>query len=45
YGCHDHLPAEVEAFHAKEGIDQLEPCGECHPTGQEGEAGEAGHGA
>ena len=45
YGCHDHQPAEMEAFHAKEGIDQLEPCGECHPTGLEGEAGEAGHGA
>ena len=45
YGCHDHQPAEMLELHAQEGIDQLEPCGECHPTGLEGEAGEAGHGA
>ena len=45
YGCHDHQAAGMEEFHTREGIDQLEPCGECHPTGLEGEAGEAGHGA
>ncbi len=45
YGCHDHQPAEMQDLHAQQGIDQLEPCGHCHPTGLEGEAGEAGHGA
>ena len=45
YECHDHQPAEMEAFHTQEGIDRLEPCDECHPTGVEGEAGEAGNGA
>lgn len=45
YECHDHQPAEMEAFHTQEGIDRLEPCAECHPTGVEGEAGEAGPGA
>lgn len=38
YGCHDHQLAEMQELHTQEGIDQLEPCGECHPTGQEGEA-------
>ena len=41
YGCHDHQPAEMQELHAQQGIDQLEPCAECHPTGLEGEAGEA----
>jgi hypothetical protein len=45
YGCHDHLAGEMQEVHEREGIDELEPCGECHPTGIEGEAGEAGHGA
>ena len=45
YGCHDHQPAEMEELHTREGIDRLEPCGECHPTGLEGEAGEARQGA
>ena len=45
YGCHDHQVGEMQELHAQEGIDELEPCGECHPTGLEGEAGEAGHGA
>ena len=45
YGCHDHQPAEMEAFHTREGIDQLEPCSDCHPTGVEGEAHEVGRGA
>jgi hypothetical protein len=44
YGCHDHQPAEMEALHAPEGIERLEPCGECHPTGLQGDAKEAGHG-
>jgi len=45
YGCHEHGQAEMEGFHAGEGIEELEPCGECHPTGREGEAREAGRGA
>ena len=38
YGCHDHQPAAMQELHAGEGIDQLEPCGQCHPTGIAGEA-------
>jgi len=45
YECHDHQPVEMQEFHSREGIDRLEPCAECHPTGLEGEAGEAGQGA
>ena len=45
YGCHDHQLAEMKDFHAEEGIYELEPCGECHPTGRAGEAGELRDGA
>jgi len=45
YGCHDHVQADTEEFHTGEGIEELEPCGDCHPTGREGEAREAGYGS
>jgi hypothetical protein len=38
YGCHDHQPELVRAQHLGEGIDDVEGCVECHPTGQAGEA-------
>jgi hypothetical protein len=38
YGCHDHEATEIQELHAEQGIDELEPCAECHPTGLEGEA-------
>ena len=44
YGCHDHDPADMDTVHAAEGITQLEPCGECHPTGASGEARQLGYG-
>ena len=44
YGCHDHEPAEMKAVHEAEGILELEPCGECHPTGVSGEAERLGYG-
>ena len=43
-GCHDHQSAELQERHAQEGIDRLEACGQCHPTGVQGEAGRLGHG-
>lgn len=45
YECHDHQAAEMDEVHRTEGIDELEPCGACHPTGREGEAGELQDGA
>jgi hypothetical protein len=44
-GCHDHPPATMQELHAGEGIDELEPCARCHPTGAPGEAGDIDHGA
>ena len=44
YGCHDHELADMETVHAAEGIFELEPCGECHPTGASGEARRLGYG-
>jgi mono/diheme cytochrome c family protein len=44
YGCHDHEAAEMQAVHEAEGIVDLEPCAECHPTGASGEARELGYG-
>ena len=38
YGCHDHEPGDMQTVHATEGIVELEPCGDCHPTGQPDEA-------
>ena len=38
YGCHDHQPGDMGNVHAAEGIYDLEPCADCHPTGQPGEA-------
>lgn len=38
YGCHDHQPGDMQTVHDAEGIVELEPCGECHPTGQPDEA-------
>ena len=43
-GCHEHQSAGLQERHAQEGIDELEPCGRCHPTGVGGEAGRLGHG-
>ena len=43
-GCHEHQSVELQERHAQEGIEQLEPCGRCHPTGVRGEAGRLGHG-
>jgi len=45
YGCHEHQPPEMAELHAGEGIEEMEPCGACHPTGEEGEAREAGYGS
>jgi hypothetical protein len=45
YGCHDHEAEEMAGYHEPEGIDELEPCGTCHPTGRAGEAGELRDGA
>jgi mono/diheme cytochrome c family protein len=44
YECHDHDPVEMEAVHEEEGITELEPCAECHPTGASGEAEQLGYG-
>jgi mono/diheme cytochrome c family protein len=44
YECHDHDPGEMETVHAAEGITQLDPCHECHPTGASGEAERLGYG-
>jgi mono/diheme cytochrome c family protein len=44
YECHDHDPADMEAVHAGEGIFELEPCTECHPTGASKEAEQLGYG-
>jgi hypothetical protein len=44
YGCHDHEPTEMKAVHEAEGIFEMEPCGECHPTGASGEAERLGFG-
>jgi len=38
YGCHDHQPAEMEAFHQEAGIAEFDQCASCHPTGAPGEA-------
>jgi hypothetical protein len=45
YGCHDHQPQPMHELHAQEGVDRLEPCGSCHPTGLPGEARELEHDA
>jgi hypothetical protein len=44
YGCHDHEVADMKAVHEAEGISELEPCSECHPTGVSGEAERLGYG-
>jgi mono/diheme cytochrome c family protein len=44
YGCHDHVPDEMEVVHAAEEITDLDPCVECHPTGVELEAAMLGYG-
>ncbi len=44
YGCHDHEVADMESVHEAEGISELEPCSECHPTGVSGEAERLGYG-
>ena len=44
YGCHDHDPTDMQAVHEAEGIFELEPCSECHPTGVSGEAERLGYG-
>jgi mono/diheme cytochrome c family protein len=44
YGCHEHVPADMQAVHLAEGIEELEPCATCHPTGLEGEAAALGYG-
>ena len=36
-GCHEHEPGQIEASHAAEGLTDLTPCEDCHPTGQPGE--------
>lgn len=36
-GCHEHSPEQVAASHADEGLTDLTPCADCHPTGQPGE--------
>jgi len=38
YGCHEHQWDEMQDIHAEEGILELEPCAQCHPTGAAGEA-------
>jgi len=44
YGCHDHTLADMQAVHLAEGIEELEPCATCHPTGVTGEAAALGYG-
>ncbi len=44
YGCHDHVEADMVAVHLAEGIQELEPCETCHPTGLAGEAAALGYG-
>jgi mono/diheme cytochrome c family protein len=44
YGCHDHVAADMAAVHLAEGIQELEPCATCHPTGVAGEAASLGYG-
>jgi mono/diheme cytochrome c family protein len=44
YGCHDHEVADMKTVHEAEGIYELEPCSECHPTGVSGEAKRLGYG-
>jgi hypothetical protein len=38
YECHDHDQDEDRQTHAAEGLNNIEACGECHPTGAAGEA-------
>jgi len=38
FDCHDHDLGEMQDIHAEQGILELEPCVECHPTGAAGEA-------
>jgi hypothetical protein len=38
YGCHDHEEQAMNEIHAKLGLQSIQNCMECHPTGQEGEA-------
>jgi mono/diheme cytochrome c family protein len=40
YGCHDHQPVDMEAFHVEAGVPEFQDCATCHPTGAPGEAGE-----
>ncbi len=40
YGCHEHIPADVERKHREEGMTNFSNCIECHPTGREDEGGE-----
>jgi hypothetical protein len=42
YNCHDHQPAEMEAFHLEAGVTALADCATCHPTGAPGEAEQLG---
>ncbi len=44
YQCHDHEPEEMALVHEAEGIFELEPCADCHPTGASGEAEQLGYG-
>ena len=38
YECHDHDPQEDRRLHAQEGLDEIDACAGCHPTGAAGEA-------
>jgi mono/diheme cytochrome c family protein len=44
YGCHDHDPAEMQAVHEAEEIDDYDDCSTCHPTGVADEAARMGYG-
>ena len=44
YECHDHDPTNMQAVHADEGIFDLQPCTDCHPTGASKEAQQLGYG-
>lgn len=40
YGCHDHTQTQMEEVHTALDILDVTNCVQCHPTGQEGEAGQ-----
>lgn len=44
YGCHDHDPADMQAVHEAEEIDDYDHCATCHPTGVADEAARMGYG-